>query len=600
MQRPHFLHTALIVPALLLASPGMAQEPNPSDPTWIITGDRTLTVDKAFKLTETPATVDIPISTDKITYDMIPRRPAVSIDVAPLQPSRIKVREPLEPLYKGFVKAGVGTYLSPLLEAYYTSTRSRDLAWGAHVRHLSANAGIGGPVAFSGFSQNSAEAWAKKVLNKHTLQTTARWERNVWHYYGFDREGLQELRRPVLEDPNYEIEKKDYRQRFNTLALENKWKSYYADSSRINHDLNLNLYHLGDRYDAREIGVAAFGNLRTYREGQLYDAKVGIDLVSYRADTLKAFAFTYAPVDTFSTPIPATDRDNVIIYAVPRIVQHLGKLTFMGGLGLYGQFSNQARFHAFPDIEVSYSLFDNIFVPYAAITGSVERTSFRTLTPQNPWMLSNQNIENAVVKYNVYGGIRGSFSDRVSFNIGLGYDETENRALFVNDVNLSRQNRFAAIFDEVQTLTLHGELTFQNHEKWSTVVRLETYSYNTVLEDKPWHLPAYRFMVNGHYNLYNKLELGTQLHLIGNRDVKVLPGPADSFQPSADATLTDNGYYLVELKPYFDMSLTALYRYTPRLSGFVEAHNLTATRYDIFYRMPAQRAFIIGGVKYAF
>jgi hypothetical protein len=515
---------------------------------------------------------------DNIRYELVPKRPPIAITVAPLEPARIKIREPLEPLYKGFVKGGVGTYLTPLLEAYYTSVRNRDLAYGIHIKHLSANDGINGDIAYSGFSQNMANAWVKKVYNKYSVQSNLGYSRDVWHYYGFD---------PQDQD----IDKKDYRQRFNLFTLDNKWKSYYNDSSKVNHDVNLNLYLLGDRYDASEFGIAANADLRSFREGNYYVMKTGIDFISYKADPLTPFEFMN---DTLGITTTAIDKANAIIFAVPKIELRKGQLRLLAGLGLYGQFGNQARFHAFPDIEVSYSLFDNIFIPYAAITGSVQRNGFRTITRDNPFVLSQIELQNSIVRYNVFGGIRGSVSDRVSFNTSIGLNKTDNTPLFVNDTLLSRQNRFTVVYDEVSTFTMMGELTYQNNKKWNAGTRLEIFSYSTDNEDRAWHLPAYRLSVNGHYNLFDKLELGAQAALIGSRDVKSF------FSPSPDAIPEAKGYYLVELKPYFDLTLTAMYRYTTRLSAFVEAYNLTATKYDIYYRFPAQRAFIMGGLKYAF
>ncbi len=567
--------------ALFLISGGVptfAQPAETFDQTQIITGDRTLTVDKAFKITETPNTIDIPVKMDNIRYELLPKRPAITIQPALLEPARIKIREPLEPLYKGFIKGGVGTYLTPFLEAYYTSVRNRDLAYGAHIKHLSAIDGINGDIAFSGFSQNQAEVWAKKIYNKHSLQSKFAYERDVWHYYGFDPQ-------------DQEIDKKDYRQKFNEFSLDNKWKSYYTDSSKVNHDINLNVYHLSDAYDAQELGIAALADLRAYRGAHAYVMNTGFDFISYKSDPLSPFEFMNDTAGTVTLPV---DMANAIVYAVPKIDLRTGQLRFLAGLGLYGQFSNQARFHAFPDIEVSYSLFGNMFIPYAAITGSVERNSFKTITDNNPFVLSQLELENSIVRYNVFGGIRGSVSDRISFNTSIGIDKTDNRPLYVNDTLLSVQNRFKVVYDEVNTFTMMGEITYQNNKKWNGGARLEIFSYTADVEDKAWHLPTYRLSLNAHYNLFDKLELGADAALIGKRDVK------SYFAPSPDAQEQAGRYYLVELKPYFDLTLTAMYRYTARLSAFVEAYNLTATKYDIYYRFPAQRAFVIGGIKYAF
>jgi hypothetical protein len=564
---------------VLFASAGMAVaqgDGDAFDQTQIITGDRTLSVEKAFKITDMPNTVDIPFKMSDLKYQLVPKRPATTISVDTIVPAKIKVREPLEPLYKGFVKGGVGTYATPFLEAYYTSLRDRDKSYGVHVRHLSSNQGIKN-VAFSGFSENSISAWGKKIFKEHSIETKLGFDRDVVHYYGFDPR-------------DREIEKEDIRQRFNTLTLENKWKSYYRDSSRVNHDIGLNAYFLNDRFDAREFGILATGDLRAYRGEHYFSLNSGFDFMSYQADGISPFEFME---DT--TGLVTNDRDttNAIVYAVPTILLRTGNLVAKVGLGLYGQFSNKARFHAFPDAEVSYALFDNMFVPYAGVNGRVQRNSYRSITGDNPFVLSQIQIENSIVRFNIFGGIRGSISDNISFNAQAGYDRTDNTPLFVNDTLLSFENRFNVIYDQVSTLRLMGEVNYQNNEKWNAGLRAELFNYSTRDEDEAWHLPSYQFTFLGGYNLFGKLELGVQFALIGERNVK-------SLFPVAGQTPEDDGYWKVKLDPYFDMTLTAQYRYTNRLSVFIEGHNLTASKYDIYYRFPAQRAFILGGLKYAF
>lgn len=134
-----------------------AQEEDGFDRTQIITGDRTLTVDKAFKITESPTETDIPVRTVDTTYTLIPRRPEVKLGTEPIEPARIKVREPLDPMYHGYVQGGVGTYQTPFLEAMFTSTRKRDFSYGVKYRHLSAHRSVRN-VAFSGFSENEIAA----------------------------------------------------------------------------------------------------------------------------------------------------------------------------------------------------------------------------------------------------------------------------------------------------------------------------------------------------------------------------------------------------------------------------------------------------------
>ena len=564
---------------LVMTQSVFAQPEEGFDQTLIITGDRTLSVQKAYKISELPSVVDISVDQMALSYQLIPRRPATKIELEEIEPAKVKVREPLEKLYHGFVKGGFGTFATPFLEASYTSTRNRDFAYGVRVNHISANDGINRPVAFSGYSENAAEVWGKKVFRKHSFESNIKYNRNVYHYYGFDPQ-------------DSDIDKNDIKQGYNDISLRSKWKSYYRDSSRVNHTIFLDSYFLTDRYDASEVGVKVEADLESVRGAQFYTLSTGLDFIGYQSDELGTFDFMN---DTAGTKLGSSDQNNAIFKAVPKILLAKNGLRATVGLGLYGQFTNKARFHVFPDLEVSYALFNDIFIPYAGITGNVQRNSFRTLSNDNPFILSNiQRLENSVVKYKVFGGFRGTVSDNLSFNLGASYQRVDNQVLYVNDTLVSSENRFDLIYDDVKTLTLKGELTYRYGEKWSATVSGHVYTYSTENEEEAWHLPSHRFALKADYNLFDKFIIGGELAWVGQRMVK-------SYLPVVGLEPSDvGGFTAVKLDAYADLSLSAEYRYTNRLSVFVEGHNLTATKYDIYYRFPTQRVFILGGAKYSF
>jgi hypothetical protein len=563
---------------LICSSWGLAsaQEGGDFDQTQIITGDRALSVQKAFKISEAATPKPIEVTPGELSYQMIPKRPALSVEVDTIAPAKVKIREPLEKLYKGYVKAGVGTFATPFIEAYYASDRDRDFSYGAHLRHLSHNDGVNRPVAYSGMSQNQLNGWAKKIYKKHSLGVDLGYQRNMWQYYGFDPQDL-------------DIDRADYRQRFNVFDLGGDWRSYYRDSSRVNHEIGLDVYYLDDNFDSNELGVNATAHLHSYRGSQYYSLDLGFDLISYNGGELVPFDFLG---DTL-TRLPAIDETNAIFQATPKILLRKGDLNASVGIGLYGRFQNQARFHAFPDLEFSYSLFNDIFVPYAGLTGNVERVSYRTLTNDNPWVLSQVPLENTINRYKVFGGFRGSVSSNLSFNLAASFQRGDNTPLFVNDTLVSQENRFSVVYDDVTTFTLMGEVTYQQQGQWGATFRGQIFSYDTENEAAAWHLPSFEFGLEAHYNLYNKFIVGANVNFIGSRQVKsLLPIPGELAE--------EGGFWQLELDPYLDLGLSVEYKYTSRLSAFIEANNLTATKYDIYYRFPAQRAFILGGVKYSF
>jgi len=55
-----------------------------------------------------------------------------------------------------------------------------------------------------------------------------------------------------------------------------------------------------------------------------------------------------------------------------------------------------------------------------------------------------------------------------------------------------------------------------------------------------------------------------------------------------------------DLDGFLDLHLGLEYRYTKRLSLFMDMSNLSASKYERWYRYPVQRGLLLGGATYAF
>ena len=80
----------------------------------------------AHKEMHWPEPAVIGLQKPEFTYSVLPKR----IDVQPTwereKAKRLKVEDPLQRLYKGFVEAGMGNYTSPMLLVNYADLRARE------------------------------------------------------------------------------------------------------------------------------------------------------------------------------------------------------------------------------------------------------------------------------------------------------------------------------------------------------------------------------------------------------------------------------------------------------------------------------------------
>ena len=231
-------------------------------------------------------------------------------------------------------------------------------------------------------------------------------------------------------------------------------------------------------------------------------------------------------------------------------------------------------------------------MPYIGLTGGIIRNSYRSLTNENPFILSGFELLNTNQKLNLYTGIRGAWSSTLSFNGKLNYSKSANVPLFVNDTTRSPESRFDVIYDQVETVSLGGQINWQKEEKIKLLLSGEYFIYSPLEEMRAWGMPEFNITVSGIYNLYDKILARADFFVVGKRWARSLY-PVEGVE-------AEQGVYPVELKPFVDLNLSFEYRYTKRLSVFLNFNNIAAQRYQYWNKYPVMGLNLLGGLTYAF
>lgn len=566
----------LIIACFVWSALAIGQE-DQYDETQVVTGVRENAVKNALKISDTPALIDTTIKAQDISYQSLAKMAETEYHIDTIQAARLRLRENLEKLYKGYVKGGIGLYTTPLAEIRYNSERSRNMAYGALARHFSSNGGIN-DVAKNSFSDNEVDVWGRKFFRQHEGTIGARYERNMVHYYGFNPADI-------------EYDSDDIKQVYNYMEGRANWRSYYRDSTKLNHNIDARYYHYSSAFDARENNVLITANLIRFLNTELYTLDASLDYNNYKRLTNTQLPYLAEQLGQ-ATPQTEEVRNNAIVKLRPQIVKRGKRWHALVGIGIYADITNTAKFHFYPDIEFKYSLFDDLLIPYAGLTGRLERNSFHSLTQENPFLLSDLTLFNSSVDYELYGGFRGKFSRAVSFNVGLKYSRTRDFVFMVNDVIYSNENRFNVVYDRVDQFRVFGELTFLQHEKLLLTARGSYTGYTMREQPEAWHMPNLRLDFTGDYNLGKKLYVKFALHAENDRVALSLfdvPGA----EPAGEN-------FAVKLKGFADIDLGLEYRYTKRLSAYIEVRNLFAARYERWHNFPVQRFLLMGGFTFSF
>ncbi len=532
-----------------------------------------------------PVTRDTTIQIAPVKYYLEPSQYPVDFEVKPIQAARLKVVEPLEKLYPGYVKFGVGNYLMPYLDAYYGSIRSKKNSWGVNLKHHSALGQIN-DVGTSKFSDNYVDGFYEHYFKNYTLKTDLYYHRDVNHYYGFDLND-------TLIPEAYRTTSDSIFQSYNWVGVNTVLTSNYKDSSKLHHKVGLSYYFLNNYDKLQEHNVVANTTLSKYLENENIEANVDfeLDFNSLNQPLLNS-------IDTIGLVIPnqkGGTTNSAILRLVPYVVNNkiLNKLHFKGGFGVNIDMADVNKFYFYPEVELSYDLFNSVFIPYAGATGGVKRNSWNNLRNDNPFLLSNSTTKNTNEKINVYGGIRGSISSSLSFNLNFRYQKYSDKALFYNDTVFSYQNGFGILYDNVGVTTISGQLAYQKSEKFMMYLKGEYFSNKAEVQEFAWLMPDFNFSVGATYDLADKIIARANVFVVGNRSTFSL----DSI---SDVTANDANQYVYNLKPYVDANLGIEYRYNKRISAFIDFNNLTAAKYQRFTQYPVQRFNVLGGFTFKF
>lgn len=573
-----------VVLMTVLSMPLLAQRPEVSDSLeWdvTVTGNRIIKLNDANKLSTTPEVKENIIEIPAIKYTILPTRKNVNIPLKPIAPAKVNIEAKLERLYRGYLKAGYGLYFTPLIDLYYTDGRSKKGTFGFGYNHLSTAGGVSADDSIPDhFSDNKADIWGKWFFTKNALTAGAKWERNLWNYYGFNPEKYQGL------------EMDSIRQRLNTFSGRVGLESFFRDSTDINYEGDFAIRSTKDLFDGEETNVDVKVHGSQFMDESLIDGYFGVNynqFISMRPDTVQ-------------NKLVKSDFDNAIVHLGGTATTEMENFRLIVGADLYNDARSGQNFHFYPKADARYIIADGLVVPFAGVKGGLTPTTYYSLTRVNPFVVPYAELRNLNNKMEVYGGVSGAISSTASFDVSVNYNKYDDFAYFINDSLFSPGNMFTIAYDNLDVLDFRGTLSFRRGEKWNIQLTGDYYKYTTYDEQYAWHQPDIKIGFNGEYNLDDKIVVSSQIYYMGRRWVKT---NADHITEHAGGYVGEgiapfSPPYIYKLEGFIDANLKAEYRYNKRLSGWLQFNNMLATKYQRFNAYPVQRFNAMMGFTYAF
>ena len=581
--------------ATLLFFPLYGQENNKSEEVFLGIGSGNRKISKIQKTSIAPKHTDSVTIVDEVKYYLEPKQHQVSYNIENIKPARLKITASGDKLYRGYLKAGAGAYLSPLLEFNYASKRSRDESWGLKGRTNGSFADING-LGNTKYSDLSFGGYYQKFFMDYDLWSEFDYERNNYQFYGLDYEDSQmynfygiDSNDSLMKDSFKEADSL-FKQNYDLFDLHIKLNSLNVgrDTNKLRIKSWIDYHHLNSNYDLSEnhFLIGAHSGWLILDEEFLGTFELDINNIS-APETLTINE------DNIIQSSNQKNRTSGIIRLNPHIYSRKNNLIVKAGLSVQANINDNTKFHIFPDLELSYSLFNNVFIPYGGWGGNVQRNTFNNIRLENPFISEDANLQNTIQRSNLFAGVRGSMSSKFTFNLSASFQKFDNMYFFTPDNISSYGNKFQMTYDNLSQTSFLGEITYQNSEKLKISAKGEYFIYDPLKELHAWQKPEFLITFSSFLDLSDKIIIKSDIYLVGQRKVFSHNEP---FIPYS----LEGVKYVYSLNPLIDMNLSAEYRYNKKVSGFIQFNNFIGKKYQYWSNFPVQSINILGGVTFSF
>jgi len=550
--------TVVVAPAQTSVNPidTLKVDPNLSKVVHVVT-EYEPSVSDAFKINELPQVEDTMTVKPTFTYSIVSSPAKTNYDVTPINPAKMK-GEPLTRLYKTLLSAGLGNYTTTFANLQASSIRSNKYEVTTELNHLGSfgKVKVQGDREPAGTSNNFVKVAGKKFLdNQMVLYGSINGTYNTFHRYGKD----------TLVDTTFNG--KDIAKSYSYLNLMGGLKTLKLDSGRLNYDVTptYDLFRCSNKYIEHNLGL----------EG----------LVEKNIDYRSVSAIVQVNYHNFSSNGKSLSQTTEFGFN-PWFNMTYQQLKLKAGISVTGYSGNIKKVYLYPDLAIDYNLVDNIVIPYVTYNGYSRWSGITSLSLENPFIMDGLYATPENYRNNVTGGIRGSLSKSVPFNVYVRFSDVKNMHFFVNEYEGTKHvmNTFNLVYDDATVMNFHGELGIMKLEKVKCTIKADYFSYNVKNLPQAWHKPSMQTGLNVWYSMQDKIILNFDLFFVGERK-------AQSFL--VDTTTT------AKLKGYLDANLGIEYRYTKILSAFVRFNNIAAQNYAYWNLYAVQRFNLLFGVTYA-
>ncbi len=561
-----FLFLVLFCGSLSFSAAQTSARGGLQDQVFVIQKDREIRLPKQIRSFEKMPALPQPKALGTLSFPVMTFFLPVPASEIEAKPATKEWNVPKLDLYTGWVRVGYGNFLSPLIEGRYLSTQSADLQYATKFHHQSFGKG---PVSW--MEEESKESHTELTgdvsyfLDESELYSSLEVKRDAYTYYGQDL-GFTIPPNVDFAGPYYDLNKQ----------VKGNLKLGIRDLDkvgRIGYAGEVVLAGFRDSYAAREqeLGFVGEGEFRPSKEIM---ANLGLSYFTTATEDLRY------------------DLNRNYFSLRPEGQYTFGDFKFRAGVILVSENDSIAErkpgIRLFPVLKSTYQVSEKLQVN-AAISGDVQRNTYRSFVQENPFLGASDQLLNTVTKLSFAAGVAGIVSDKLVYRAGIDLRRQSNLHFFVN--SYADTARFELVYDQEATVfqfNSHVELSLT--EKYTLATLFDFFHYNLSDQQVAWHRPTWILQLNNRYSPFKKLNLQANLQVMGALQARGF-GVIETKPVRAE---------VVKLPALVDLQLKIDYAVNPRLSIFAEGNNLLDRSNTRWMNYPVRGIQGVGGMSFKF
>lgn len=536
------------------------------DQVFVIQKDREIRLPKQIRSFEKMPALPQPKALGALNFPVMPFFLPVPASEIQAEPATKEWNVPKLDLYPGWVRVGYGNFLSPLIEGRYLSTQSADLQYATKFHHQSFGKG---PVSW--MEEESKESHTELAgdvsyfLDESELYSSLEVKRDAYTYYGQD---LGFVIPPNVDfagpyfDPNKQVKGS---LRLGIRDLDKVGRIGYAGE--------LVLAGFRDSYAVREqeLGFVGEGAFRPSKE---IKATLGLSYFSTATEDLRY------------------DLNRNYFSLRPEGKYTFGDFQFVAGVVLVSEndsvVESNSGIRLFPVLKSTYQVSEKLQVN-AAISGDVQRNTYRSFVQENPFLGPSDQLLNTVTKLSFAAGVEGIVSDKLVYRAGIDLRRQSNLHFFVN--SYADTARFELVYDQEATVfQFNSNLELSLTEKYILSTQFDFFHYSLSNQQVAWHRPTWILQLNNRYSPFRKLNLQANFQVMGGLQARGF-GIIETKPVRAE---------VVKLPALVDLQLKIDYMVNPRLSIFAQGNNLLNRNNSRWLNYPIRGIQGLGGLSFKF